>query len=309
MLSPTKRSRRSQHLTTSYHNRSYSSITSSSDAGTFHSALAHPSHMEMRPMSQKNHKTTRTVKRPTSPLIPIPAPSPKLEAVKMNRQDSGFSTGSNNSPRNSTSSRRPSPSKREKEGREEKEGSKRRSTSYTSSRPSTTKKTSKSSSTPAAPRTSTSSNRRPNLQSRHTTQCTTQQTYQYFHFPSLSDPEPSDPNNQIQLSSPSAREDKHIPAPPATIQYWTSDNTRRLEYAAIDAASRGVRGFFTKLVPDCILPQSSRRTRFSDGDDGDDVGSVRRYRLQLPDEKTTHSRPSTGEGLWRRFSWGRSRSR
>lgn len=74
------------------------------------------------------------------------------------------------------------------------------------------------------------------------------------------------------------------PPPPATVQYWTSDSTRRLEYAAIDAASRGIRGFFTKLVPDCILPASSRRTKFHD-DEESDAGSVRRYRLTLPEEK------------------------
>ncbi|RKF73252.1 hypothetical protein GcM1_245151 [Golovinomyces cichoracearum] len=73
---------------------------------------------------------------------------------------------------------------------------------------------------------------------------------------------------------------------PSTIHYWTSDNTRRLEYAAIDAASSGVRGFLFRLVPDCILPAQTRRTRFfgHDGVKGQKEGSVRRYRLTLPDE-------------------------
>ncbi|TQS34860.1 hypothetical protein Golomagni_04742 [Golovinomyces magnicellulatus] len=81
---------------------------------------------------------------------------------------------------------------------------------------------------------------------------------------------------------------KAFPQPPipSTIHYWTSDNTRRLEYAAIDAASSGVRGFLVRLVPDCILPAQKRRTRFfgHDGAKGEKEGSVRRYRLTLPDE-------------------------
>ncbi len=90
---------------------------------------------------------------------------------------------------------------------------------------------------------------------------------------------------------------------PATTQYWTSDQTRRLEYAAIDAAGKGVRGFFIRLVPDCILPPGSRRTRFcGDGEEGRE-GSVRRYRLCLPEEKEVEvgvkeRRP----GLWRRMT-------
>ncbi|KAI1134600.1 hypothetical protein F5Y05DRAFT_202445 [Hypoxylon sp. FL0543] len=67
------------------------------------------------------------------------------------------------------------------------------------------------------------------------------------------------------------------PPPPQTTHYWTSDHTRRLEYAAIDAASRGVKGWFMKhIVPDCFVPKASRRVGFDD-----DSGSVRRYRLEL----------------------------
>ncbi|KAI1099789.1 hypothetical protein F4804DRAFT_68348 [Jackrogersella minutella] len=67
------------------------------------------------------------------------------------------------------------------------------------------------------------------------------------------------------------------PPPPQTTHYWTSDHSRRLEYAAIDAASRGVKGWFMKhIVPDCFVPKASRRVGFDD-----DSGSVRRYRLEL----------------------------
>ncbi|KAI0401105.1 hypothetical protein F4802DRAFT_442822 [Xylaria palmicola] len=69
----------------------------------------------------------------------------------------------------------------------------------------------------------------------------------------------------------------HHPPPPQTTHYWTSDHTRRLEYAAIDAASRGVKGWVMKhVVPDCFVPKESRRVTFDD-----DTGSVRRYRLEL----------------------------
>ena len=76
--------------------------------------------------------------------------------------------------------------------------------------------------------------------------------------------------------------------------YWTSNRTRRIEYAAIDAASRGFRGFVSKLVPDCFLgPESSYRRGgqfWCDKAGGkgrgrrrgsEDGGSVRRYRLDL----------------------------
>jgi hypothetical protein len=46
-----------------------------------------------------------------------------------------------------------------------------------------------------------------------------------------------------------------------------------------------VKGFFIKLVPDCILPANSRRLRFHCEDADSDAGSVRRYRLALPEEK------------------------
>ncbi len=70
--------------------------------------------------------------------------------------------------------------------------------------------------------------------------------------------------------------------PPQTTHYWTSDRTRRLEYAAIDAASRGVKGWVMKhMVPECFVPKERRRICFDD-----DRGSVRRYRLELETEES-----------------------
>lgn len=68
--------------------------------------------------------------------------------------------------------------------------------------------------------------------------------------------------------------------PPQTTHYWTSDRTRRLEYAAIDAASKGVKGWIRRnLLPDCFSGKN-RHVAFDD-----DSGSVRRYRLDLEDEQ------------------------
>ena len=49
-------------------------------------------------------------------------------------------------------------------------------------------------------------------------------------------------------------------------------------------------------MPDCILPAEKRRTRFACEDAGSDAGSVRRYRIALPEEKDCAS-ASTSENL------------
>ncbi|KAI0198406.1 hypothetical protein F4808DRAFT_261837 [Astrocystis sublimbata] len=97
-----------------------------------------------------------------------------------------------------------------------------------------------------------------------------QQPNTYYYFPS---PEAITGTEQVE---PEPEQVFH-PPPPQTTHYWTSDHTRRLEYAAIDNASRGVKGWVMKhVVPDCFVPKDHRRLTFDD-----DTGSVRRYRLQL----------------------------
>jgi len=277
-------------LTTHWHNRSLSSVVS--DAATFHSAHAHQTPMELSRLESPRPNSLASTSRPLSPYkmdskpraqSPLPPrsipSSPKIESLAMGRQDSGFSDGVNSS----SSSRRTSTSS----SRRYKSPTKR--TAPTSSRPST-KRAPRSSPTTAQARTSTSSYR-PSLRSRHTTPNAA--PYEFFQFPTLPSAQP-----EIVAAPP--------PPPPATCQYWTSDASRRLEYAAIDAASRGVRGFFIKLVPDCILPPSSRRTRFHSEDADSDAGSVRRYRLALPEEKSPGRRP----GMLKRFtSFGRRSER
>jgi hypothetical protein len=84
------------------------------------------------------------------------------------------------------------------------------------------------------------------------------------------------------------------PLPPQTTHYWTSDRTRRLEYAAIDAASKGVRGWVIRhVVPDCFIPQSKRRVGFED-----DRGSVVRYRLDLDTEESAEKDESSRTRGW-----------
>lgn len=107
------------------------------------------------------------------------------------------------------------------------------------------------------------------------------QPYTFFQFPSL-----ADDDSACDFSRPESQ--AHQAQPPPSTVYWTSEETRRLEYAAIDAASKGVRGLVARLIPDCFLSEDKRRTKFSarEGDDDeDDCGSVRRYRLCLEEER------------------------
>ncbi|KAF3761660.1 hypothetical protein M406DRAFT_99877 [Cryphonectria parasitica EP155] len=123
--------------------------------------------------------------------------------------------------------------------------------------------------------------------------------HSYFQFPSpehLDSQEPSSSSSARPKSSsehdpyhhadpPTSPLSLHVP--PQTTHYWTSDRTRRLEYAAIDAASRGVRGWVMRnMVPECFVPKANRRVGFDD-----DGGSVRRYRLDLEIECPEDSVP------------------
>lgn len=134
-----------------------------------------------------------------------------------------------------------------------------------------------------------------------------QQPVSYFYFPHFTSSDPA-------LVEPRLMADDHNPKdststasfalhcdppshqlPPQTTHYWTSDQTRRLEYAAIDAASKGVRGWVMRhVVPDCFVPQSKRRVGFED-----DRGSVVRYRLDLDTDEGLEKPQSMREGGWK----------
>ncbi|KAK1836744.1 hypothetical protein QBC39DRAFT_246972 [Podospora conica] len=123
----------------------------------------------------------------------------------------------------------------------------------------------------------------------------------YFQFPHFTASEPAFETSELPkpgyvtaypVRSHESGQDR--PPPPQTTHYWTSDRTRRLEYAAIDAASRGVRGWVMRhVVPDCFVPKSKRRVGFED-----DTGSVVRYRLDLEEESPEGEKPGRGRRWW-----------
>ncbi|KAL2265968.1 hypothetical protein VTJ83DRAFT_5320 [Remersonia thermophila] len=251
--------------------------------------------------------------QPPSSVCPRPASAIPEEETKqpsapeMRRQDSGYESMA---PRSSTSSHHPK---------------------YASaSSPSLSSSTRKRRSRPAAQRASHSGPvaHRPRGHLHRTSapppassaSPSTQQPHQpvtYFHFPhftssdpALVEPEPSasvgalyEAKGSTSVSVfplPTRSESPTYPLPPQTTHYWTSDSTRRLEYAAIDAASKGVKGWVIRhVVPDCFIPESKRRIGFED-----DRGSVVRYRLSLEadesaaPEKDRSGRPAKGWRAW-----------
>lgn len=148
-------------------------------------------------------------------------------------------------------------------------------------------------------------------QSRQTHQTQPQQPVTYFHFPHFvtSEPEFDEPGMALDDRNPQCYasgtgysltpESPTHSLPPPTTHYWTSDQTRRLEYAAIDAASRGVRGWVMRnIVPDCFVPTSKRRIGFED-----DRGSVVRYRLELEADDGADQKKAGRGKRFRLRSW------
>ncbi|KAE8353051.1 hypothetical protein BDV28DRAFT_133921 [Aspergillus coremiiformis] len=73
--------------------------------------------------------------------------------------------------------------------------------------------------------------------------------------------------------------------PSATVIDWTSPSTRRREYKKIDRASSGVRGFWRRVAPKWCQFGHDRTPFFEEKDGkGNYEGSVRRFRMDLPDE-------------------------
>ncbi|KAL7622626.1 hypothetical protein AAE478_008139 [Parahypoxylon ruwenzoriense] len=134
---------------------------------------------------------------------------------------------------------------------------------------------------------------RPSTQSLHSAP-SQQQATTYYCFPppeTLS----GDLGEDVDVDVDAHDTEPPYPPPPQTTHYWLSDHTRRLEYAAIDAASTGVKGWFMKhVIPDCLVPKSNRRIGFDD-----DTGSVRRYRLELECEETEEK----GENGGKKMGW------
>ncbi|GJP89056.1 hypothetical protein CBS76997_7109 [Aspergillus niger] len=74
--------------------------------------------------------------------------------------------------------------------------------------------------------------------------------------------------------------------PTVTVIDWTSPSTRRREYEKIDRASSGVRGFWRRVAPRWCQFGDHRTPFFEEGKDGKGnyEGSVRRFRMDLPEE-------------------------
>ncbi|OJJ50510.1 hypothetical protein ASPZODRAFT_126397 [Penicilliopsis zonata CBS 506.65] len=81
--------------------------------------------------------------------------------------------------------------------------------------------------------------------------------------------------------------------PTATVIDWTSPSTRKREYEKIDRASRGVRGFWRRVAPNWCQTQDARTPFFEQDKDGrgNHEGSVRRFRMDIPDEPETEKSP------------------
>lgn len=65
---------------------------------------------------------------------------------------------------------------------------------------------------------------------------------------------------------------------------WTSPDTRRREYEKIDRASKGVRGLWRRVAPRCFQTHDSRTPFFEEGKP-EREGSVRRFRMDLPEDE------------------------
>ncbi|KAL4742323.1 hypothetical protein BDV11DRAFT_181050 [Aspergillus similis] len=85
---------------------------------------------------------------------------------------------------------------------------------------------------------------------------------------------------------PISRVEINISETKPTIIEWTSPSTRRREYKEIDRASSGVRGLWRRVAPRWCQFGDKRVPFFEEGKNGkaNYEGSVRRFRMDLPDE-------------------------
>ncbi|KIE01734.1 hypothetical protein MAJ_02539, partial [Metarhizium majus ARSEF 297] len=233
-----------------------SSLAASSDT-TYHSF--HDIELQEPPSPPRSRAAIDSGRAADGANQPSSQHAPPPTAVKMQRQDSGYESHQSSSARNSLSHSRPVPPSR---------------------------RTSTVSSTGGA----VFFHRRRRHHSPGSHAAVHAQIGQvpapgYFQFPAP---------DLVELAETASRVEPPPPhLPPPTTHYWTSDSTRRLEYAAIDAASRGVKGWIRRhLVPDCFTP---RHVAFDD-----DSGSVRRYRLELEEEQDEKACPQVRE---RRKGW------
>ena len=82
---------------------------------------------------------------------------------------------------------------------------------------------------------------------------------------------------------------------PTTVMEWTSPSTRRREYEKIDRASSGMRGFWRRVAPRCFQSRGSRTLFFEEGKP-EREGSVRRFRMDIPEDEETGKEPVSPAG-------------
>jgi hypothetical protein len=115
------------------------------------------------------------------------------------------------------------------------------------------------------------------------------------------------PHSTFYPSQSSSPNNSNIPAehieittsthPEPTIIEWTSPSTRRREYEEIDRATSGVRGFWRRVAPRwCQFGNNSRVPFFEEGKNGkaNYEGSVRRFRMDLPDDEPVQTQNRRG---------------
>lgn len=81
---------------------------------------------------------------------------------------------------------------------------------------------------------------------------------------------------------------------PATTIHWNSLSTRKRQYAEIDRSRKGMRGFFRKITPKWMCQPTPK---FYDPAKDSDAGSVRRYRVELPEDDEKSATPSSGRPI------------
>lgn len=136
--------------------------------------------------------------------------------------------------------------------------------------------------------------------------------YPTSHFDSNHAPAPPhflgsrDRANTMPTINPST---SSVQAPP-TVMEWTSVDTRRREYEKIDRASSGMRGFWRRVAPRCFKSRDARTPFFEEGKP-EREGSVRRFRMDLPDEPCSPSKQSNSnvDGARRRWPSPRNKTR
>ncbi|MCJ1248778.1 hypothetical protein MMC30_005997 [Trapelia coarctata] len=89
-------------------------------------------------------------------------------------------------------------------------------------------------------------------------------------------------SSSFETLSPKTAERSSFSHTPCTIIDWKTPASRRREYEKIDRSTRGLRGLWRKVTPSWL--RGGKQISFYEGKD-DDAGSVRRYRLDLPEEK------------------------